>query len=64
MKCFVRLPLPSQGMLFGLGGVLLVGVVEAKTVVSHLVVGGLAALLVRSEWMRRRREKDEAIRRV
>jgi len=53
-----------QAAAFGLGGVLLVGIVEAENVTSYLVVAGLAALSIRSERIRRRREKDEGTRRV
>jgi len=64
MKPFVRLPQYGLGVLIGLGSLLLVGVIKAETAVSYLAVATLSALLVRGEWIRRRREKDEATKRV
>jgi len=46
--------------LIGLTALLLVAIVEQETVFSHLVVFGLAALLARGEWLRHRREKNQA----
>lgn len=64
MKRFVLPPVLPQAVIVGLGGVLLVGVIGAETVVSHLLVAGLVALSIRGERIRRRREKDEATRQV
>jgi len=46
-----------EGLLFGLGSFLLVCIVEEETVLSHLVVWGLAATMILQAWSRRRREK-------
>jgi hypothetical protein len=62
MKRFVRLPVRWQAVFFGFGSLLLVGIVQAETLASYLLVAGLAALVARGEWIRRRREKDEATR--
>lgn len=58
MKCFVRLPGVWQAVLIGLGSLLLVAIVQQETVVSHLVVVGLVALLARGEWLSHRQEKN------
>ncbi len=59
MKCFVRLRANWQMMLLGLGGLTIACIIAAETTTSYLVAAGLAALVVRGEWIRRRREKDE-----
>ncbi len=46
-------------MLIGFGSLLLIGIVQQETVVSYLVVVGLAALLIRNERIRRRRERTK-----
>jgi hypothetical protein len=57
MKRIVRPTGNWQGVLIGLGSLLLVGIVQQETVVSYMVVAGLAALLVRNERIRRRKEE-------
>ena len=59
MKCFVRLREPWQVILIGLGSLLVVAIVQQETVVSYLLVVGLAVLLGRGEWLRHRREKNQ-----
>lgn len=59
MKRLVRASENWQGMLIGLGSLLLIGIVQQETVVSYLVVAGLAASLVRDDWIRRRKGKNE-----
>jgi uncharacterized membrane protein YhhN len=46
-------------MLIGLGSLLLIGIVQQETVVSYLVVAGLAASLLRDDWIRRRKERTK-----
>jgi len=62
MKCFVRLPALWQAVLIGVGGLLLLSIVEAETVISHLIVAAIAVLLLRSEWISRRSEKNDVAR--
>lgn len=59
MKRIVRFEWDWQGMLIGFGSLLLIGIVQQETVVSYLVVVGLAALLIRNERIRRRRERTK-----
>jgi hypothetical protein len=59
MKRIVRLEWDWQGMLIGFGSLLLIGIVQQETVFSYLVVAGLAALLIRNERIRRRRERTK-----
>ena len=58
MKRFVLLSENRQAVLIGFGSLLLVGIVQQESVVSYLVVAGLAALLARGESLRRHREKS------
>lgn len=51
-----------QGVLIGLGSLLLIGIVQQETVVSYLVVAGLAALFFRSERTLRRKGRTKARR--
>jgi len=60
MKRIVRLKWDWQGMLIGCGSLLLIGIVQQETVVSYMVVAGLAALLFRNERIRRRKERTKA----
>jgi hypothetical protein len=59
MKCFVRFQASWQMMLLGVGSLLIACIITAETTTSYLVAAGLAALVVRGEWIRRRRERDE-----
>ncbi len=59
MKRIVRSHETLQGVLIGFGSLLLIGIVQQETVVSYLVVAGLAALLIRNERIRRRRERTK-----
>jgi hypothetical protein len=60
MKHIVRSHETLQGVLIGFGSLLLIGIVQQETVVSYLVVAGLTALLVRDDWIRRRKGKGRA----
>jgi hypothetical protein len=60
MKRFVR-AFPWQGLLIGLGALLLVRIIEQETVTSYVVVFGLAATMLWQEWGRHRREKGRAV---
>jgi hypothetical protein len=60
MKRIVRSHETLQGVLIGFGSLLLIGIVQQETVVSYLVVAGLTALLVRDDWVRRRKRKGRA----
>ena len=62
MKRVVRHGEHVQGVLIGLGSLLLIGIVQQETVVSYLLVASLAALLFRSERILRRRERTKARR--
>lgn len=58
MKRIVRAQNNWQGVLIGVGSLLLIGIVQQETAVSYLVVAGLTALLVRDDWIRRRKGKS------
>jgi hypothetical protein len=60
MKRIVRHKWDWQGMLIGCGSLLLIGIVQQETVVSYMVVAGLAAALFRNERIRRRKERTKA----
>lgn len=58
MKRIVRqIPMPWQGLLFGLSSLLLVGIIEKETVLSYLIVLGLTATMAWQGWTRHRLEK-------
>jgi hypothetical protein len=47
-----------QGVGLVVGGLLLLRILEAETVISNLVMFGLVAVLAWQEWTRYRRRKD------
>lgn len=46
-----------QALYLGLGALLLVGIVQAETVISFLIVIGLLAFTIQQAWVRRGRQR-------
>jgi hypothetical protein len=60
MKRFVIRAPNWRMLLIGVGGLLLACTIAAETAVSYLAAAGVAALVVRGEWIRRRKTSGRA----
>jgi hypothetical protein len=60
MKRFVTRTPDWRMLLIGIASLPLACIIAAETALSYLVAAGLAALVVRGEWIRRRKTSGRA----